>query len=1111
MHERCFIPIAVAACLWGANATAQPLDLPVWKPGVSTLGAAAYRGDRLSIRLAPEAARVARAGRPARPAASRHASPVLGIASLDRVAAALGGATFEPEFRGEVPPADPAAPDFTAYYLVKLPPEADLGDALARFRSLREVRSASPIGVARTSGMALALDDSLVLATGGWWLSQPSGRDIGVAEAWPLTMGDTSVVVAILDTGVIPYHPDLGGTTAGSNGQMWVNWAERGGAPGVDDDGNGFVDDFSGWDFVDQNYGTLVTPGEDWDLEDGDPNDFVGHGTAVAGLIGAIANNAIGTAGAIPNVRLMAVRTGWSEIERQTGVIDMSYLAQAMRYATRMGADVVNVSVSTPNTVQLDDAVEEAIRSGVVVVTAAGNQGSPNSIGGLVGVITVTATDFNDVVPIWANRSALVDLAAPGAAVGTTSLRRVGTDSLGLRQGGYVPDANGTSYAAPLASGGAALVQARRHALGQGSLSSQEMEGVLRTTADDIAAQNPGKTGYGAGRLDVGRAIALSDRIASRMLGALAVGPSAVLPTATGSPWIACVTQDNRLHFLATPWLQTVATVVLDYPPAGGVAAADLGGGRGLGLFVPLASGAIAGFTGSGRRLPGWPVQGRPGLCAPALGDLDGDGLVEIVHAGLDGRLFAWNAEGQVKPGFPVTLGASAILEAPLALADLDGSPGLEIVAALQDGPVHAIRGDGSELEGWPAVIPPDSRSTAPVIVIAPSGPVVVVPSLDFVRGFGPSGAVAFKSPALDNWVRFDPAIGDLDGDGVDEIVLTSFSDIEVLTAGGESFGAGWPAGLACRGHPVIGQIDGVDGPEIVVPSHASLLALTRDAQTLPGFPPYAREAWHPTFRGAGSQTWLMAVGRTSPHVVGFGVESGPANAAPWPTERGNFARTGCRVGAPGMAEVAPDPVDDLAVTAAQDSSVTLSWTATGDDGPLGATDHWVIRIEEWPTSGTPALSPREWMVPGGMPSGTAASASLAPLEPGTRYRATLIAVDASGQRSLPSNQPIFLTTGGQPDLEGPGLAIGANPSGAPVRFYWRLADSGAPARAGVIRVHDVSGRLRATLRLPAQPSGIVAWDARDDQGRSLAAGLYFATLVRERVESRARLVLLPR
>jgi hypothetical protein len=81
----------------------------------------------------------------------------------------------------------------------------------------------------------------------------------------------------------------------GGSGQFWTNRAEAEGRPGVDDDRNGFVDDIHGWDFVSLINGSDAVPGEDWQDEDNDPNDFIGHGTGVAGLVGAISDNSTGS------------------------------------------------------------------------------------------------------------------------------------------------------------------------------------------------------------------------------------------------------------------------------------------------------------------------------------------------------------------------------------------------------------------------------------------------------------------------------------------------------------------------------------------------------------------------------------------------------------------------------------------------------------------------------------------------------------------------------------------------------------------------------------------------------------------------------------------------
>jgi subtilisin family serine protease len=206
------------------------------------------------------------------------------------------------------------------------------------------------------------------------WFYQPgTRRDVHAPEAWDVTLGDTAIVVAVLDTGVLPFHPDIGGTVAGLPGQIWTNWIEAGGVAGVDDDGNTYVDDIHGWDFV-TGFSDGI-PGEDADVEDDDPSDFVGHGTAVAGLVGALTDNGIGVAGMAPRVRIMPLRMGYGATcpGCAGGVVEMIFAMRAVRYATRHGATVINCSWASANSDGIDAAVGAAVRAGITVVNAAGN------------------------------------------------------------------------------------------------------------------------------------------------------------------------------------------------------------------------------------------------------------------------------------------------------------------------------------------------------------------------------------------------------------------------------------------------------------------------------------------------------------------------------------------------------------------------------------------------------------------------------------------------------------------------------------------------------------------------------------------------------------------
>src|SRR6185503_7530744 len=197
-------------------------------PGVSgAVAGPAYRGDLIELRLAPGFSRMAAA----RTAGLARVS-ALGLARVDGLAARLGGAWFEPLFPGETaPPAGSDEPDFTSFYVVHLPPGVALAEAIEQFAGLAEVVSADPIAILPVDAFP---NDSL-WSVSSWFYQPGSRRDIHAPEAWDVTTGDTAVVVAILDTGVVPYHPDLGGTVAGLPGQIWTNWAEAGGVAGVDD------------------------------------------------------------------------------------------------------------------------------------------------------------------------------------------------------------------------------------------------------------------------------------------------------------------------------------------------------------------------------------------------------------------------------------------------------------------------------------------------------------------------------------------------------------------------------------------------------------------------------------------------------------------------------------------------------------------------------------------------------------------------------------------------------------------------------------------------------------------------------------------------------------
>ncbi|WP_322797865.1 S8 family peptidase [Thermoflexus sp.] len=272
---------------------------------------------------------------------------------------------------------------------------------------------------------------------------------IRAPQAWDLITGTSSVVIAVIDTGVDYTHPDL------SSSRIWL-----------------------GYDFVN---------------DDPDPMDDEGHGTHVAGIAGANTNNGIGIAGVCWRCDLLAVKVlnvlgrGW-----------VTDVAAGIRYAVDWGAasgkrTIINLSLGGPSSSSvLADAVSYARSRGALLVAAAGNKNTsaPDYPAAYPGVIGVSATDSDDQRASFSNYGSYVDIAAPGEGILST----------------YPPSVlylmmSGTSMAAPHVAGVAGLVWSRKLTLSPGEVCT-----LLLSTADDLGA--PGRDDvYGYGRLDAFEAV----------------------------------------------------------------------------------------------------------------------------------------------------------------------------------------------------------------------------------------------------------------------------------------------------------------------------------------------------------------------------------------------------------------------------------------------------------------------------------------------------------------------------------------------------------------------------------------------------------------------------
>ncbi|MDQ2673062.1 MAG: S8 family serine peptidase [Chloroflexota bacterium] len=257
--------------------------------------------------------------------------------------------------------------------------------------------------------------------------------DMNVPEAWSLTTGRSDLVVAVIDDGVDITHPDLAA-------RIWTNPGEVA-ANGVDDDGNGFVDDVNGWDFCNGDASVI------------DPGDF--HGTHVAGSIAA-SGNGVGIAGVAPNVKIMPVK--FLDGDQPECGADFNAVA-AIEYAVAEGADIINASWGGPD---FSSALEAAIAAAphVLLVAAAGNSNSNNDLlpvypaaFGLNHVLAVAAIHNEGHLTDATNFGLTVDVSAPGE------------DILSTLPGNTYGLLSGTSMAAAHATGVAALAASARTSL----------------------------------------------------------------------------------------------------------------------------------------------------------------------------------------------------------------------------------------------------------------------------------------------------------------------------------------------------------------------------------------------------------------------------------------------------------------------------------------------------------------------------------------------------------------------------------------------------------------------------------------------------------------------
>ncbi len=564
-------------------------------------------------------------------------------------------------------------------------------------------------------------------------------QTIRASQTWGQTASADDVIVAVLDAGFDLDHPDL--TTT-----YWKNQKE---IPGnqKDDDNNGFEDDTQGWDFVDSD--PLPTPGIGSPFND----TIVSHGTVITGLIGAVANNKEGIAGIFPGVRIMPLR-----ILDEKGAGSTFDVRQAIVYAVNNGAQVINLSFTSDEPDEkLHQTIKWAVDQGVVIVAAVGN-GNHNInqapsypacydvLSGRELVIGVAASDKTDKKATFSNfGSTCTDLSAPGTNIFSTVYH---DPSDPFTSTAYGSPWEGTSIAAPMVSAVAAVLKSVYP-----SLTPQQVALSLKLSVDPVAEVSvEARKQLGAGRLNVERALEIARVFAGDRVAALGkqVDHSGTLIVAQGKgsePRVVRVDAHGKevASFLAyhKNFRGGVSVAVGDVTGDGKeeiVTGARRGGGPQVRVF-DLNGDVLSQFFADN-------PSDRGGILVGAA-DTDGDGIAEIFvtpETNGTGEVKVFNRLGQLQGLIrPFGRQQSAI---GLGFGNMDEDPEDELIATWADNPRPSVR-----------VIDGNGR---------------------YVREFS----------IPDVLLRATVSSGDVDGDGLDEVLLAAPSKqtpmVEVYSALGE-------------------------------------------------------------------------------------------------------------------------------------------------------------------------------------------------------------------------------------------------------------------------------------------------------------------------------------
>ena len=690
-----------------------------------------------------------------------------------------------------------------------------LQQILQDFRSVSEVHSAEPQAINHILGVNDPYVPNDPYFNRQWYL-----KTIGADKAWGLwdgrTPGDSTILIGITDTGIDYTHPDLAQA-------LWVNLGEDANGDGritdadinhKDDDGNGYVDDFRGWDFADVD-NDVMPP-------NAGPTADLSHGTHVSGIVAAVADNNIGIAGISFRSKILVTKHAHDTDLSEPGIYD-GY--KGIDYCAKMGAKIINCSWGGGYDFYGKIVVDNVTKNyGAIVVCAAGNDNHNNDgnhqyPSDFSNTIAIASTNRQDKKAYYSNYGGIIDLSAPGGE--GASYTNAIYSAIHVSAGSYTAW-QGTSMASPVAAGAFALLKAWFPEAGRSWLINQ-----LKTTADNIDEVNPSYNGLlGAGRIDVYKAIASSIYPHITLLHSelTVIGDTTRKQIRPGDRLRLKITLQNTAGWQdadnVTVTLNAVSddlTLIDSTAGLGRITTGDSASNLSDALLFSIAS--QADYTPHQINLQitandtnehpyhlnltldfaltteqkGFPLSELAISAPPAIARF-GNGLKQIVLIANNSQLYSLNADGSIESGFPITVGTTSA--APL-IADVTGDGQKEIITGNRRGEVRIFRQDGSLVKmidcgetiyGDMAVANLDDDAQMEIIFGAMKKTLhALKPDSSELPGF---------PLHVSSLINQGVAVGDLTGDGRPEIVFATYDNkLQAIQADTSSL-AGFPVEL---------------------------------------------------------------------------------------------------------------------------------------------------------------------------------------------------------------------------------------------------------------------------------------------------------------------------